>query len=49
MWGAKLTDAEILASVQPSDSEDKAAGEEKKEWSDCPEPSTKDARETIDM
>lgn len=46
----ELTDADILASVQPSHSEDEEAGdeEEEEEESDCSEPSTKEAREAID-
>lgn len=46
----ELTDADILALVQPSHSEDEEAGdeEEEEEDSDCPEPSTKEAREEID-
>lgn len=46
----ELTDADILASVQPSHSEDEEAGdeEEEEEESDRSEPSTKEAREAID-
>lgn len=47
MW--RVTDADILASVQPSHSYDEEAGdEEEEEESDRPEPSTKEAREAID-
>lgn len=47
----ELTDVDILASVQPSDSEDEAAEDEEEEGaeSDRRDPSTKDAREAIDM
>lgn len=44
----ELTDADILASVQPSHSEDEEAGDEEEEESDRSEPSTKEAREAID-
>lgn len=46
----ELTDADILALVQPSHSEDEEAGDEEEvgEESDSPEPSTKEAREAID-
>lgn len=49
MWGANRCRHQD-ASVQLSDSEDKAAGDEEGgEERDCPEPSTKDASEAIDV